>query len=72
MGKNTLEIYEEIAKKYWNSIDVWIILATEWSRIGKYPKALFAYNRILEIDPKNEIATTNKAHLKSLIMQRSN
>ena len=72
MGKNTLEIYEEISKTYWNSIDVWMILATEWSRIGKYPKALFAYNRILEIDPKNEIATTNKAHLKSLIMQRSN
>jgi len=71
LGKNTLEIYEEISKTYWNSAEVWRILAAEWSRISEYPKALYAYNRILEIDPGDEFAIAKKSYLKSLIMDSS-
>ena len=71
LGKNTLEIYEEISKTYWNSAEVWRILATEWLRISEYPKALYAYNRILEIDPGDEFAIAKKLYLKSLILDSS-
>ncbi|MEE3233028.1 MAG: tetratricopeptide repeat protein [Candidatus Latescibacterota bacterium] len=70
-GKNTLEIYEEISKTYWNSVEVWRILAVEWTRIAEYSKALYAYTRVLEIDAGDETAIAKKAYLKSLIIDSS-
>ena len=70
-GKNTIEIYEEISKTYWNSADVWRILAAEWLRIAEYSKALYAYTRILQIDPSDDMAVAKKQYIKSLIMNSS-
>ena len=70
-GKNTIEIYEEISKKYWNSVDVWRVLAAEWSRIAEYSKAIYAYTRILEIDPSDRIAIAKRQYIKSLIIDSS-
>lgn len=68
--ERNIKMFEEAAKKHPNDLIYHFLLAQNYYKIRDYEKAIEEYSRVVEIDPKNNLAVPSYTRMGHMLLEQ--